>query len=394
MKERPFKVIKGGLDAPYEKREKTFCTAFATDTRLMGVVGLYIHWEIGQGSEPYDFHQFFYFDAEEYGLETYQSIVGNDVLEIALVEQALIGGLGGRKVDLTEEEAVFLVQEFANTNERLRQPLPEKEQEYGFLLAMETDLTRKERNAIIAKICTKILSDYHAVNYFLMRCFGKDYPAASWLCEGSFPLNVYADLPSATLCKKTIDLFEQDGKKSYLCESLIEYKDRYHVVISELTVANLKVTSFEKRSVFRISAPEAAMMLSRPEFVTVYDILIGPDEFNRYLGELTQNTMLTVHENGRLFLVFNKDNDHVNKRVFRLSEDVFGLYYVTDFGQLILAAYNISGIHTLEKEVRLSALDRYLAPVSKFEFKEPVLYEFVQSDFDDFNDFIDYIKDE
>ena len=136
------------------------------------------------------------------------------------------------------------------------------------------------------------------------------------------------------------------------------------------------------------------MMLARPEFITIYDIFIGPEEFNKHLSELTINTLLTVHENGRLFLAFNKNNNHVNKRVFRLSEDVHGLYYVTDYGQLLLSAYSITAIHSLEKEVRKSSLDRYLSPTAKYEFKEPILYEFVQSDFEDFNDFIDFIKDE
>ena len=30
---------------------------------------------------------------------------------------------------------------------------------------------------------------------------------------------------------------------------------------------------------------------------------------------------------------------------------------------------------------------------SKYEFKEPVLYEFIQSEFEDFDDFIEFIKD-
>jgi len=360
----------------------------------MGVVGLYIHWQIGAGNSITSFHQFFYFDAEEYGLETYQSILGDDVIELALIEHALIGGLGGKKIDIDESEAIYLLQKFAQINERFQRPLPENKDEYAFLLESEVKLTREERNEVMEKICTTIESNYHAINYFLMRCFGKDYTAASYLCEGSFPLNVHADIPAATFCMNTIDPYEADGESSYLCESLVEYDNEYALVISEVTVAELKITSLEKRSSFTISATEAAMMLARPEFITIYDIFIGPEEFNKHLSELTINTLLTVHENGRLFLAFNKNNNHVNKRVFRLSEDVHGLYYVTDYGQLLLSAYSITAIHSLEKEVRKSSLDRYLSPTAKYEFKEPILYEFVQSDFEDFNDFIDFIKDE
>ena len=31
---------------------------------------------------------------------------------------------------------------------------------------------------------------------------------------------------------------------------------------------------------------------------------------------------------------------------------------------------------------------------AKYEFKEPVLYEFIQSDFEDFNEFLDFIRNE
>ena len=143
----------------------------------------------------------------------------------------------------------------------------------------------------------------------------------------------------------------------------------------------------------QVSAIEAAMMLSRPEFVTVYEILSTPEEFDAGLSELTTGSLLTIHESGRLFLSFNKNNDHVNKRVFRLNEDVFGLYYITDFGQLIIAAYSIKGIHVMEKELRKSSLAKSLLPVSKYEFKEPVLYEFIQSDFEDFEEFLEFIKE-
>ena len=91
---------------------------------------------------------------------------------------------------------------------------------------------------------------------------------------------------------------------------------------------------------------------------------------------------------------FNSNNNHVNKRVFRLSEDVFGLYYITDFGQLIVSAYSLSGIHSLERDLRKSVLAPYLMATAKYEFKEPVLYEFIQSDFEDFNEFLEFIRSE
>ncbi len=388
-----FTVIEGGLSAPKTSEEKEFMGAYVTNTRLMGVIGLYIHWRLSSRFSSSDFHQFFYFDAEEYGFETYKSILGNNVEEIAAVEQALIGGLGGRKAEVTEREARYLICQYALFNQQHGLPLPDGEEEYRFLIEHETVLNPNEQKTLNRKQCDEIVSDYQVINYFLMRCFGHDYEAASWLCDGAFPLDIYSEHKPATLCKNTIDEDEYEPG-SYLCESLVEYDDRYMLLISEVSVKNSRITSFEKCSGFPVSSAEAAMMLARAEFVTVYEVLMSPEEFSATLGQMTLGSMMTPHENGKLFLAFNKNNNHVNKRIFRLSEDVFGLYYITDFGQLIVSAYSLAGIHALERDLRKSVLAPYLMVTAKYEFKEPVLYEFIQSDFEDFNEFLDFIRNE
>lgn len=395
MTKPTFTVIEGGLSAPKDTDKKTFMGGYVTNTRLMGVTGLYIHWKLTEHYASPDFHQFFYLDAEEYGFETYKSILGNSVEEISSVEQALIGGLGGRKMEITQREARYLLCEYAHFNELHGLPFPEGREEYGFLIETPVFLSPDERGLLMEKLCDPIVSPYQAANYFLMRCFGHDYEAASWLCQGDVPLDIYQkEHPMATLCKNTVD--EDDQRPgSYLCESLIEYNEHYTLVVSELTInSSNQITAFEKCSGFPISSAEAAMMLARAEFVTVYEVLMPPEEFSLTLRQMSSNTMMTPHENGKLFLTFNTNNNHVNRRVFRLSEDVFGLYYITDFGQLIVSSYSLSSIHAMEKDLRKSVLAPYLMATAKYEFKEPVLYEFIQSDFEDFNEFLEFIRSE
>ena len=103
---------------------------------------------------------------------------------------------------------------------------------------------------------------------------------------------------------------------------------------------------------------------------------------------------MSSHENGRLFMAFKHNNDHVNSRIFRLSNDVKGIYFLTNYGQLIVAAYNLSDIRYLENKLKTSPLAPFLIVTAKYEFKEPVLFEFMQSDFEDFEDFLSFIKDE
>ena len=143
------------------------------------------------------------------------------------------------------------------------------------------------------------------------------------------------------------------------------------------------------------SAAEAAMMLAKAEFVTVYEVLLSDDDMDNNIGELTVdlNAVMSTHENGRMFMAFKPTNDHVNSRVFRLSNDVKGVYFLTDYGQLIVAAYSLQDIRFLENKLKMSMLAPFLITTAKYEFKEPVLFEFVQSDFEDFDDFLDFIRE-
>jgi len=392
LAERKFKVIKGGAANAVNYADRKFISAFITDTRLMGVVGLYIHWELYSSDFISEFHQYFYFDAEEYGFETYKSLMGSDSEALAMIEQALIGGLGGNKVNVTEKEAKYLIQQYIAMNERLSLPFPDQKNEYEFLLAVPVTLTEEENLNFIDKLCTPILSDYHLINYFLMRTYGRDFEAAAYLTNVDLPYDSLAEEAGATLCKNSIEEYFDEEGSSYLCESLIEFDGKYMLIVSEITVENLKVASIRKRSSFTVTSAEAAMMLNHPEFITVYEILAENEEFTQKFTPISTNCMQTVHDNGRLYLEFNKDNNHVNRKVFRLNEDIHGLYYATDFGQLIIAAYSLAEIREIEKSLNKSEVGTCIVPTSKYEFKEPILYEFIQSDFDDFTDFLDFLN--
>lgn len=391
-------VIEGGIPYLLKTRKKNLITAYITDTRLMGVLAIYSHWSIGENYERQDLHQFFYIDCEESGLETYQSIEGNDSEEIDLAEQAIIGGLGANKVEITEKQLRAILYRYKKFNIDKALPLPEKYNEYAFLMESETILDPVEESELMKKVCGRLTSDYQVINYFLMRCIGQDYEGIKYLVNDHLFKNPYEGYSCATFCKNVIDKksYNDDGSVSYMCESLIEENGEYETVISRISVKDLMIVSASKCSGFRISSAEAAMMLSKPEFVTVYEVLLSEEDMENNIGELTINfnTIMSVQENGRLFMSFKKNNDHVNSRIFRLSNDVKGIYFLTDYGQLIVASYTLYDIRFLENKLKASPLAPFLMVTSKYEFKEPVLFEFMQSDFEDFDDFLSYIRND
>ena len=411
MSKPVFEVIQGGLASEIKDKPKHLVTAYVTDTRLMGVLAVYARWYISKtDSEDGTLHQFFYLDCEETGLETYKGLWGKDSAAVEAAEQALAGGLGGRKKELTERQLRGLMCKYKSFNEKHNLPFPAGMEEYDFMFEPETVLDEEEERQLMDLICDEITSDNQVVNYFLMRCFGRDYEGARYLApvgnaggkdekaqplEYDIPLDIYDDYVKATFCKNTIDVEKKyaDGGVSYLCESLVEMNGSYDLIISKVVVRDLKVIGFEHCSGFPVSASEAAMMLAKPEYCTVYEVLLSEEDLNRNIGEFTINfkTIMSTHENGRLFMAFKQNNDHVNERIFMLSNDVQGIYYLTDFGQLIVAAYSLDDVRRLEETVAKSILAPYLEETGKYEFQEPLLFEFIKSRFEDFDDFLDFL---
>lgn len=435
------KIIEGGIK-PKELCEKKFASAYITDTRLMGALGMHVHWNVVDSADAADLHQFFYFDVEEYGFETYKSLWVNERSSIELIERSMIDCLGGNKIPITEGEARMLLREYAEFNAKHHIKMPDGQREYEFMLDEENmpdadkatdgeialmqdpDHARmirtdgdgstnpftpsdmhKDQAVLFAKECTEITGEYQLVNYFLMRCFARDFFGARYLTgeEGLIPgprtvigpnedmvLDLYPNVGPATLGKNTID--EKDGY--FMCQSLVETETEYRIIVSKIKVESMRVVRYERTSGFRVSSSEAAMMLARSEFITVYEVVVDPESVDSSKLELEFNTMETDHEHGKLYLAFNENNDHVGRRVFMLSDDVFGMYFVTDMGQFIAAAYSIRSIQRMERMIMRSSLGEYLIPTEKFEFKEPVLYEYVNSDFERFEDFLEAIRDD
>ncbi len=412
-----FSLIKGGLGETASDSIKEFAGAAVTDTRLMGVVSMTVHWRLPENSQMTDLYQFFYFDAEEEGFESYSSLLGGDSPEdyqkVIKTENELAGGLGGQHVSITEKEARHILQSYVDFNNRNDIPLPAPYDDYSFMLSPAAVLSDSEKYALMCKQCPVLDSPYQVITYFLMRCFAKDFKAAKFLTKGYVRTNLSPEHRAASLLKNVIEDYndavsgantnyrqtDEDGSfstfetvKAYMCESLIEYDGKYFLIITQVSLEHLRVVKYEKVSVFRLSPAEASMMTRRSEYITVTDIIPYSPEFTQETTSLTERAMITEHDNGRLFMIFSPHNDHVKKPVFMLNDDVLGIYYVADDNsQLILASYSLDGIKELEKDLQKSYMADCVVPVSKYEFKEPVLFDFINSGFEDFEDFVDVI---
>ena len=386
------KVLKGGKSSSLIS-EYRFAGGEITDTRLMGVVGMHLHWILPYETDVRDLQQFYYYDIEELGLESMATYIGDDDITVEVTGRGLYGGLGAKMKPLTEREARYLANTMIAETKRRNMLLPEEARDLDFITKAPVLLSEEEREALERKMCVDIHTDYGAVNYYLMRCFGKDPEGAALLvADGADPADFGRIEPSrhCTFLRNTIQFTGGVIKKNYLCESLIEVDDEntHKIVTSEVSIAGGKITGAKKRSEFRISDYEASMKLSRPEFVTVYEIYGDMDVFDREFAPYVLGATKTGHDCGDMFMEFKRDNYHVEQADFKLSDDVQTLYFVTDYGQLIVGAYSLDDIVRAEALLQTGRINKIIQSTAKYQFADPIIYEFALSGMTDFTEFL------
>lgn len=384
MNHTKFTIIEGN-NKQIEK-EKKFVSSYITDTRLMGVIGMYIHWKKGEE----DFYQIFHFDSEEYGFDNYKSLYGNHGGTLYVEKEAMMGGLGGKYTDINEDEAKYILCQFVGMNKKCKLPLPEPRSEYEDFCSDSVNLPKSVQNNLMSKMCESIVSDYQCINYFLMRAFAKDLEGIKYLTDEREIL-IYDGKRPTTLLKNTIEKHKVGDKVSYICESLIEENMKYKIKVTEIGLEQKKeryyISDANQRSEMTISPTEASFMLNRSEYINVYDIT-NVAEFIKDIKETKPHMLHNEHDSGHMFTEFNEDNQHVNSPIYMLNGDIYGVYYITNSDQLVMSSYHLDNIAQMEKSLVEEGLKKYIILDEKLEFKESILYEFVHSGFEDFFDFL------
>lgn len=389
MKQTHLKYIAGGVK-PKEQCKKLFISSYITNTRLMGVMGIYIRWEVLDCQEYDQLSQFFLLDTEEFGLERFENIWGNDREKIYSIENSTIGCLGGKKVELTEEEACFMVQYFHHFNIEHKLPLPKNFADYKFILDKPLQFDEKDFNILKNKFCKKLDSDYEAINYCLMRIFGGDKIGASYVTDKSLTLkdlNIFPDMKMGTFHKNTITPKDD----YYLCESLVSVDNYYYICNTKVKAKDFKVTYLQPIGNMRISSREAALILSSNEYILLYNLKEKYSDIVSMPFEVPENSTCSHHGNGDLFMLYKKHNRHVDNRVYKLSNDIYGAFFITDSGQFIISAHTKNNVLKLQRYFENSCMCEYMQLTNQFAFHDPILYDFIDSNYDDFREFLKLI---
>ncbi len=381
MKKLTYKVIHGNKKE--ELPEYEYIAGVVTNTRLMGVIAMKLHWK--NGSE--DIFQLYHFDAEEYGFDNFQQLINPTFENVDYHWRKMAGGLGGQDMPITQTEAKYIFQHYFKMNNQYCIKIPKDMKDYAFMLKSNDEIDNLDEKIVMEKICEPIKSDFHLINYYIMRGYGLDQVAADYLKDEN-DLGIFNVKRPVTLIRNE-NIYDYDYG-IYHAKALIEYDGDYRLDTFDISVdlrSELKIKSIKRNDQMIISDKEAAMLLNKPEYITTYTIN-GGLSFKEKLDQLVPQAMKNEHENGVLYILFNPNNDHVKERIHMLSNDIRCCYFVTHYDELIVTAYSEEIIGQIEEEIAGNVVNMHLERKEKLYFEQAVLYGFVQSGYYEFKDFI------
>ncbi|XVG96276.1 hypothetical protein ACGCUQ_05435 [Eubacteriales bacterium KG127] len=377
MKSPKIQVLKGGAKDTANSSEKIFKSAYVTDTRLMGVLSVGITWELPENQYHKALHQFFYIDVEDFGLERYTSLLGDDDNAYVDIQRSFIGGLGCRLVEISLREAMWLLQKYAGRALTNNYKLPEPISEYAFLLTKPVIFTDPEMYILDSKQCTPISTPYEAINYYLMRQFAKDFEAAAVLATSPEVTDCFPDLAEGVLYNNKITKLSEENLFS--CESLVESGNYYYITVSHVKMEQLRVAHVDKVSSFPLPTSEAARLLSREEHISIMRVDEDFKHFNQN-GTFMLNWSTVCREGyGRLYVLYKPDNNHVNSHDYSMLNDFYGVYYFNGDDELVLMANSDKYLGLLEHDIFNSSFGKHVSLVHKQVYPTPLLYDFVKS---------------
>ena len=315
-------------------------------------MGLLINWEDKQDKIV----QYFLLDAEGLGLADYVSLKNPTKDEAHREEERLMGGLGSDRIRISEDEALFLVKYFGNKNSYYEKPLPGEVEEYiDIINKYETNLNIED---IYMKICKPIKDEVEFINYMTMRFIAWDRESLRYFSSSEEIANMHITNINGTLLKNTVI---PKGNKRYISEALYEDNDGYYTSKIAFSIEEnqdgFKISSMvvtDKEPIFDF---EVFDEISKPEFVSTF------------------------------FTRFNFNNDHVKENVYVINNDIKAIYYQME-NEFFVGTYSDKDRKYINKILQCNYKE-YLDIKEELYFEENVLYDFVESESNDFYDFLD-----
>lgn len=366
-----------------------FKNAKATNTRMMGVVGLICEWKDTLGREVV---QIFHLDYEAYGIDGFYQFVDGNEREITNTILGVTGGLGGTFVEITYDEYVFLIKSAYVVDPSSVESLVDFESFYDDFESLYAGLELEDEIRLYQRLCPEILTPQELLNYFVMRVVGNDYPSTLLLWKDGVIDESFEIAEGAYSLLKNTTLKEVSSEQGqiYRCDALIDFEAHYMLVVLEIIVdeTELKIVRAKVVESMEISSIEASFNLNKPEHMLV--LSVDDAFFERRFSDRNPEMMKYDYYNGRLYTEFNRNNEHVKENPYYLNGDLYALYFFTGSGQLIIGSLQNDNLLEVDRAFEENGIyDDSLSLICELKTDHPILYSFMNSAYDNIFDFFE-----
>ena len=367
------RVVEGKLSNKYNHfKDYRFDSCIATDTRLMGVVAMKVSWTAKDGSRDKLF-QLIHLDFSEYGVDDYREIFSNannpeGGREVRSEWKRISGGLGGSEVRIPFFTLVQLIDEVIATNEKY---FEEKSKEGQQL------------------VCKSPLTSFELINYFLMRMLDKDYHGASFLGDISisemkrsrFKEIGIAELVRNKISKATTAATPNGEATVYKCKfTALSNSYIYGEALITLSPRSLtrtrRILEFEVTTLMNISSYEAALQLQQAEYITLYELTVPAESFDLDDSVFGADATMSPAPNGITYILYNKDNYHVDSSNYYMNHDMYGAYLLTPNNELVVMSHDIIKITNMEADISRSMNASKLELKGRYKLETQVFKSF------------------
>ena len=405
------KLIYGKQSAKYDHfKEFGFESCRAVCTRLMGVVALKVTWR-SKTDRRERMYQVMHLDYSEYGIDEYKEFIctpGNEDFasnkqEMTELWDHFVSVMGG-EVDSLDASCMLRLIEDAlplASEDRTREYDNEENREFRAYARLRLGMMQDALNCegITSADCSTQnaiemtsplrLSAYGTINYFIMRLVDSDFDAASYLSSISRHELRDSELTGPgiqtlircdiTRSSRTKDPAKDGTSFPFRCRITTLARDGYYHYTLVIWLSgghrakNPLVTDIQVGSVIKLSDYEAAMQISRTEFLTVFEckdeMMRGFD--SKYLGPFANSTQ-TMMPNGWLYTAYKGNNSHVDSASYRLNDDVYGFALLSIAGELVLMSNDIRHISMLDDAVIFSLYSPFINTRGRYRLDTPV----------------------
>ncbi|MGL5328487.1 MAG: hypothetical protein ACRDD7_04400 [Peptostreptococcaceae bacterium] len=351
-----------------------------TNSRLMGSLGLIICCSEGKD----EIYKYFLLDSEGLGIADYVSLVNPTKEEAYMEEQRLVGGLGSEVVDVSKEQALFLIKHFGSKTIAWEKELPGDIEEYiDIIKKYQTDLTIEDMYPIM---CKEIKDEVEFINYMTMRFIGWDRECLKYFSGSDEISNMHITSINGTLLKNAVSN-KGDGK--FVSEALYEDEDGYYICKIAFSIYKdddkFKISSMVVGAIEGIYDFEVFDEISKEEYISVYN-LVDKEKFLDKFHKENSFALRSEMEEGVLFTRFNFNNNHVKEEVYVINNDLKAVYYQMG-DEFFVGTYNERDRQYINKLLQTNYKE-YLKMKDEYYFEENALYDFAESGSTDFEDFL------